>query len=68
MKRIALFMLVATLVVALTVGTAMAAPGGQGKGKGKARERQGPREGDHLPQGRDDNSRNARAEGTPQAR
>lgn len=40
MKRIALFMLVATLVVALTVGTAMAAPGGQGKGKGKGKDKE----------------------------
>jgi len=30
-------MLVATLVVALNVATAMAAPGGQGKGKGKGK-------------------------------
>ena len=37
MRRIALFMLVATLVVALTVATAMAAPGGQGKDQGKGK-------------------------------
>ncbi len=32
-------MLIATLVVTLTVGTAMAAPGGKGNGKGKGKEK-----------------------------